>query len=586
MNEIHTRTFALDRKAGEDNVFPAVATTEAPVFRGDYYEVLDMSRADLSRAPLPFIESHDTQKVNIGIAENVRTDGDKLRCDVRLGNSARASELAEDIRSGIVTGLSIGYRIDDAIDDGERDGTPVYRFAFEPMELSAVSVPADINAGFFRTGKNTMETQDKLSRSERKRANVVDELGRTEEDRVRCIQSMAKAHEVESLGMEAIAEKWTVEEFNEKALSVISHRNANARQEHYAGMPADNSQWGNAIQGYSVLNALRIAADRDKPTRSLEAEISDEMKRAQGMENSNSIIVPYEALQQRAVTAGGSGANLIGTDHLAGSFIDVLRNRSQVMQLNPTILNGLVGDVAIPRQTASTTAYWIAGDNSDSLTESDPTMDQVTLSPNFVGGVTTISRKMLAQSSPGIEGMVRSDLAKMVAVEIDAKAIAGDGTSNTPTGVLNQTGINTLDLAATDPSYAEIVSMETKIADDNALGTSMAYLTTPTIVEALKTTPKQGSGVEGNFIWEMSQSGEGRINGYPCLSTKNVPASYLLLGDWSQLFIGMWGGIELDADPYGSNFLKGSISVRVLAQMDFALRHPEAFCIASENVTP
>ncbi len=75
------------------------------------------------------------------------------------------------------------------------------------------------------------------------------------------------------------------------------------------------------------------------------------------------------------------------------------------------------------------------------------------------------------------------------------------------------------------------------------------------------------------------------MNGYRCLNSKNVTASYMILGDWTQLLIGMWGGIELDADPYGTNFLKGSVTVRVFADIDFGVRHPEAFCIGSENVS-
>lgn len=593
MSETRTRTFTLERKAGKDNVFPAVATTEAPVLRDGYYEVLDMDRIDLSRAPLPFIESHDTQTVNIGVAENVRVDGDKLRCDVRLGTSARAKELAEDIRSGIVSGLSIGYQVSEPVNSGERDDYPIYRFKFTPTELSAVSVPADTNAGFFRSENIIMENEDKLTRSERKRANAidsgVDELGRTREEQITCIRSIVDRHDLGSMGVKALAENWSVSKVQDEALKVVGERSSKAKvttdptyfAENYAGMGGDTSVYGRAMDDYSVLTVLRNLADPAKAVNSLEMEISEQMKRDAGKQSAPSMMIPYEALQTRAVTASGSGSNLIGTDHLAGNFIDVLRNKSQVMKLNPTILHGLVGDVAIPRQSGTTTATWFAADGSDEITDSDPAMDQVTLSPNFVGGATTFSRKMLIQSAPGIEQLIRNDLSGMIAVELDAKALAGDGTGNTPTGVLNMSGINALDFAAANPTFAEIVAMETLIADDNADDGTLAYLTTPSLRQALKTTPKQGSGVEGNFVLEG-----GMVNGFRCLSSKNVTASYMILADWSQLFIGMWGGVELDADPYGSNFLKGSITVRILTQMDVAVRHPEAFCIGSENVTP
>jgi len=51
------------------------------------------------------------------------------------------------------------------------------------------------------------------------------------------------------------------------------------------------------------------------------------------------------------------------------------------------------------------------------------------------------------------------------------------------------------------------------------------------------------------------------------------------LGNWQHLMVGFWGGVEIDADPYGSNFLKGSITVRVLADIDIGVRHPGAFSV-------
>jgi len=67
------------------------------------------------------------------------------------------------------------------------------------------------------------------------------------------------------------------------------------------------------------------------------------------------------------------------------------------------------------------------------------------------------------------------------------------------------------------------------------------------------------------------------MNGYPALTTKNCPTGYVIFGDWSEFIIGLWGAIGLAVDPYGSNFSKGSVSVRALADVDFAVRHPESF---------
>ena len=351
MDNQRSRTFTLDRKANSGNLFPAVAATETPVLRGDFYEVLDMSRVDLSRAPLPLIESHDQSKVNIGVFQETRVDGDKLRGVIRLGSSARAAELAEDIRGEIVRNVSVGYQTSDPIEAGEMKGLPVYRFAWAPLELSLVAAPADVNSGIYR-GRNTMETEETRTGEQRREPIQKDEA---ERKRVADIRAMAEKLDKSTLGLQAITEGWSVADFHGKALREVDRENAQARRKaessaNYAGVPADDSRYGRAMNEYSITNVIRSLADPAKaPRNSLELEISEDIKREQRQETSSSIIVPWQVLQEtRAVTASGTNSSTIAVDHLAGSFIDVLRNKSLVMGLGPTMLTGLVGDVDIP----------------------------------------------------------------------------------------------------------------------------------------------------------------------------------------------------------------------------------------------
>ena len=583
MTETRTRTIQLDRKASRGDSFPVVAATETPVRRHFGYEVLDMSRMDLSRCPFPVIESHNQNALNIGLFEDARIEDGKLRGSIRLGTSARAKEVAEDIRGGIVRNVSVGYEVRDPIEDGEIDGEPVFRFASNLLELSLVAAPADPNSGIYRSkGTTTMETEKQYT---------------DEELRTESIRQAAERFDLQELGRRAIDEKWSVQRFNDAALGIKGEESRNARQyetrgteqprqhqtpNHYmaAGMPCDNTKYGRAMEQYSVVKLMRSLSDpRRMSEAGLELEISQDMQRVLGR-STKGILVPFEALQaQRAVTYSGTSGASVATDHLSASFIDVLRNRSMVMKLGPTVLRGLVGNVDIPRKTSGASAYWIAGDNADSITESDLTLDQVSLTPKTVGGAVTFSHRMIVQSSPDIEQMVRQDLADLIGTEIDAKAINGSGSANQPLGIIGTTGINAKDFAADDPVYAELVDMEKLIADDNADGEGMAWLTTPAIAATMRITPKQGSGVEGNFILESgSRPMAGTLLDMPLYRTANMPTGYILLGRWSELLVGFWGGIELDADPYGSNFLKGSVTVRVMADIDINVRHPGAFC--------
>ena len=269
--------------------------------------------------------------------------------------------------------------------------------------------------------------------------------------------------------------------------------------------------------------------------------------------------------------------SVVGTNVMAGQFIDVLRARSQVMSLNPTILLGLEGDLAIPRKTAGATAYWIGGDDADSVTASDLTLDQVDMAPKTIGGAVIFSHKMLIQSSPDIEALIRQDLAEMLAVELDKKALQGDGTGSTPTGIISQTGVGTTTYAnAGAPDFADVVGLETTLAAANADFGNLAYLTTPAIAGGLKTTDV-GTDT-GQFVWSAGKErGAGVLNGLPSRVSANCPAGYIIAGNWQDLLIGWWGALEISSDPYGTNFLKGSVTVRVLADVDIAVRHGASF---------
>src|SRR5947207_200161 len=118
MGQHHRRILHLElskrAKGSTARRWPCTISSEAPVERRDrsgvYLEVLshEPGAVDLSRAPLPVLEGHDSADINIGLVERVRLDGRRLRGELVLGASARAAELATDIDSGIVRGLSVG----------------------------------------------------------------------------------------------------------------------------------------------------------------------------------------------------------------------------------------------------------------------------------------------------------------------------------------------------------------------------------------------------------------------------------------------------------------------------------------------
>ena len=131
------------------------------------------------------------------------------------------------------------------------------------------------------------------------------------------------------------------------------------------------------------------ATQRDRDAAAFEFECSEEAQRQYGRE-AQGILIPSDVLN-RAFNAGGAantptgattGSNIVATDLLAGSFIEMLRNRTTIMRLGTTMA-GLVGNVDIPKQTGGATAYWL-GEGADA-TEGTPVIGQIELKPETAG---------------------------------------------------------------------------------------------------------------------------------------------------------------------------------------------------------
>lgn len=332
------------------------------------------------------------------------------------------------------------------------------------------------------------------------------------------------------------------------------------------------------IRRYSIVRAIHALATGNWRDAQLEYEASQAVAQRLGYEPQG-IFVPYDWLnanagEQRQMTVGTptAGGHLVSTDLLVEDFITLLRNRAVVITAGARTLTGLVGDVAIPRQTGGATAYWIA--ETGAPTASTPSVDQVSLTPHTVGAYTDISRKLLKQSSLDVEQFVRADLAATLALAIDAAALHGSGTGAQPTG-LAASGINTA--TAGPANWARIVELETLVAADNADLGALAYMMNATERGKLKTTPKEtGMPI---YLWE---NGDAPVNGYPAYVSNQVAANRIFFGNWSDLIIGMWGVLDLMVDPY-TNSASGAVRVIALQDVDIAVRHPESFSVLNTS---
>jgi HK97 family phage major capsid protein len=345
-----------------------------------------------------------------------------------------------------------------------------------------------------------------------------------------------------------------------------------------------DGQYETRARKFSLLKAINAVCG-DNVDVGFEREISAEVQRRAGKKFTGNIAVPdeYFHIEKRTLLVGSTAAQLYPEQHRDDLFIDTLRARIIVGRLGATILDGLIGDQDIPRQTASSTAQWVAEDGA--LTETDPTFDDVTLSPKTVGCMTSYSRRTLINSLPSIEQIIRNDLAQVIANAIDQKAMLGDGTSNTPTGITSASGVNNISLT---PTWAQVLSFVSAIQGSNADIGSMGWAMAPDAVAKLRSTVKVSS-TDSVMIMDAPNS----LIGYPVetstvLTTGDSPdTSIVIFGAWSQLLVGYWSGVDILANPFGDTpYARGRVQIRAMRDVDIAVRHGQSFAKATTLPIP
>lgn len=284
-------------------------------------------------------------------------------------------------------------------------------------------------------------------------------------------------------------------------------------------------------------------------------------KKAQGA------FIPFDALETRATNNTTTAAELVAANHRPQDYIGALRSSNIVRQMGVRTLTGLSGDVVIPKFGTGLSLGWVG--EEEAVPESNMSFDAITLTPKHTGGKTEMSRQLIQQSSPDIESLIREDLSFLVAQNIDKAIIAGTGVKD-PLGILNTLGVLT---GAIPDTWQEVLALIQLIEDQNI--TNLKWLGTSTTKTTLAGIEK--STGTGQFLYQNGQVGE-----LPFNVSANMPANKLILGDFSQVLLGVWSEIDILVNPYAEPaYSRGGVQVRAMATCDVAVRHPKAFLVAT-----
>lgn len=366
-----------------------------------------------------------------------------------------------------------------------------------------------------------------------------------------------------------------LEEAEKRSLAAKSVRQEPVRQ------PRDTED--NLYKKFSWSRALRIASGM-ADMNGAEKEVHD-MAVKEGKETGR-FITGFGIPSQMFVgnrTHYTMGAATTAED-LAKDLYSPLREslipKLMVEKLGARVTTGNVGNIVRVKKGGYLTATWKAEETA--VDELNNTFVKTTYTPEKLGGLTYVTKEMLAVDGYGLENIIKQDLQTGIKIALDATAING-GSTPTPAGILANSSIGSVAMGTNGgvPTRQKLIDLETAIETALADLDNLVYLTTPAMKGLLRNLATDtGSGL---FVWE----GGNKILGYNAYASTQVPSTLtkgassgnchaIIFGDFSKLEIAQFGGLDLTVNPY-SYAKEGYIQVVANSWWNIIIDYPECF---------
>jgi HK97 family phage major capsid protein len=361
-----------------------------------------------------------------------------------------------------------------------------------------------------------------------------------------------------------------------------------AKERKWADMPGVNE----GKEKFSLLKAMWAIGTKDFSQAGYEKAVMEEAaKKAMGFSTDTlgGYLVPAQAIPE---------------------LIEFLRAEPVCMKLGATLIPNLQGSpVLFPKQTGGSTVYWV-GENV-SVTPSDLAFGQVQLTPRKAMALAQVSNSLIRMALVDAEAKLTQDLGLQLALAVDIAALRGPGVANAPLGIANTPGINVYSmdpqggngavLANLDP-FAE---MEYTLSAANALRGKLGFAFNPVIKKNLKKVKiPHYSGDPGvqplvgflaaltSGIYMTDEALEAAL-GYPFAVTTQIPINLtkgtatncteIYFCNWAELLIGQWAGLRIMvSDVAGTAFASDQTWLRIIMEVDTALRHDQSFCLCND----
>lgn len=412
---------------------------------------------------------------------------------------------------------------------------------------------------------NSLQIKDQKAQLKKRAQEIIDtvkvemrDLTDDETEEIEDIKKQMKEKDEELKALQERLDKLSVEDDEEE--NETSTEKEDDKEENKRNNNIITSKMSK--KNFSLVKAIRSIANNqplDDVTLAVINAGQEEARKA-GVNAQGQIQLPTE--ERATVTVAAEGEDVVATELF--DILTPLRAKNVLVNAGARFMGNLVGNVQVPIMTKSNVTW--EGEVA-SAKDGAGTFSHKTLSPKRLTAYVDISKQMIAQDSVGVENAIRTDLVNAINAKLE-ETVLGDaaGTATMPAGIFNEIAPTAV------ASFEDICAKEAEVEDANVIG-DCKYILSNKAKAALRAMAKSSKSTQ--LVFE-----NGEIDGTEALNTSNVSEKKYVYGDFSNLAIGSWGGVDLTVDPY-TKAGDGQIRIVVNMYVDAVVLRPEAFATGS-----
>ncbi|MGD1237280.1 phage major capsid protein [Mycobacterium seoulense] len=273
-----------------------------------------------------------------------------------------------------------------------------------------------------------------------------------------------------------------------------------------------------------------------------------------------------------------SAHGLLRPEEVGDLLVEPITQQSVAMAVS-TVVRPTSGLFRIPIIVEDAAAAWV--NESEDITDTQPTVDELVVTPSKVAALVKVSSELAEDSSPEATEVVRQSLARAIARKID-RAYFAASTSKGPSGLLSLENVQVIDGGSTFTNTDAFT--KAKIAMEKVGSRATAFVASANTVEQLEELKTfDGTDIHSNEpLLEPNADATApttrRILGVDLWSVADAVAiaTGLVWGlDKAKSYLVLRRDVTLAVDPsfyFGSD----SLAVRATARVGFAWPHEEA----------